>query len=62
KATGLGARIVKNVATETGWFNVRMGRAFIAHAIVLKTSATAVQKAKWGVYPYEITLTETRKS
>ncbi len=62
KATGLGARIVNNVATETGWFNVRMGRAFIAHAIVLKTSATAVQKAKWGVYPYEITLTETRKS
>ena len=62
QATGLGARIVNNVATETGWFKVRLGRAFLPHAIVLKTSATAAQKAQWGVYQYEITLFEARKS
>ena len=62
KATGLGARIVNNVATETGWFKLRMGRSTIAHVIVLKTSATAAQKAKWGSTPYEIILTEARKS
>lgn len=62
KATGLGARIVNNVATETGWFKARMGRSTIPHVIVLKTSVNAAQKTKWGSNPYEIVLTEARKS
>ena len=61
QATGLGARVVGNVETKTGWFKVRLGRAFMPHAIVLKTSATAAQKVKWGVYQYEITVFEARK-
>lgn len=61
KATGLGTRIVNNVATESGWFKARLGRTTIPHVIALKTTAEAAQKTKWGSNSFEIVLTEARK-
>ena len=61
RSAGVGARIVHNVASESGWFSVRVGAAKMPFAIALKSSAPAAQQGLWGVNPLEIVLSEVRK-
>ena len=61
RRAGVGARIVHNVASESGWFSVRVGAAKMPFAIALKSSAPAAQQGLWGVNPLEIVLSEVRK-
>lgn len=58
---GLGQRIVNNVASESGWFAVRVGQAKMPHALAIRTDTSAATRGRWGVNQLEIVLTETRK-
>lgn len=59
---GLGQRIVSNVASESGWFSVRVGAAKMPHAIAIKTDTSPAQQKLWGANSLEIVLTEVSKA
>lgn len=61
RQAGVGTRIVRNVASESGWFTVRVGAAKMPYAIALKSSASPAQHEAWGTNNLEIVLTEARK-
>lgn len=61
REAGVGTRIVRNVASESGWFMVRVGAAKMPYAIAVKSSAPPVQASAWGINNLEIVLTEARK-
>lgn len=58
---GLGMRIVNNVASESGWFSLRVGAAKMPHAIALRTHASEALQVRWGVNQLEIVVSEAKK-
>ncbi len=60
RTAGIGTRIVLNQATESGWFNVRVGQARMPQALAIQTSASPALIARWGQSAYEIVLAEVR--